>query len=289
MPQPDNQRRGPDRSEGPSLRAPTVRWTPGRLPACLLAFELALCSLALPHAAAGQEQSIFEATLGPARLARVPDAFLMGDLGPPPPRPAGLGPKETITTPQALFVTVESTVPRGPAELPHVREPLTASTGAPSWVWAALLMAGFVGLTAVTMALVRLPLVQKPPPLIDPDEAPDEQARLTLDAISGSGLLDRGELREYYKRIASCLREYLGHRFDSAASTMTPQELERRLEALEVGRRPARIAVGLLQQCEAVQSAQHEPTRERAEADLSAAYELVTLTSASGGEQGLGC
>ncbi len=32
------------------------------------------------------------------------------------------------------------------------------------WLWAALIMAGFVALTALTMWLVRLPLRRRPPP-----------------------------------------------------------------------------------------------------------------------------
>ncbi len=41
------------------------------------------------------------------------------------------------------------------------------------WAWAALLMAGFVGLTVLTMALARLPTRRAPPPVIDNAEAPD--------------------------------------------------------------------------------------------------------------------
>ena len=159
-----------------------------------------------------------------------------------------------------------------------MKEPLQASGGTPTWVWAALVMAGFAGLSVLTMALVRLPVLRAPPPLIALTEAPDEAARRELDAIAGAGLLERGELKEYYRRIASCLRGYLSRRFDVSAVAMTPQEVEGQLEALAVDRWPIRLAVNLLQQCQAVQFAQYEPARERAEADLSSAYEVVALT-----------
>ena len=40
---------------------------------------------------------------------------------------------------------------------------LLAADGTPSWVWAALLMAAFVGLTVLTMALARIAVQDHPP------------------------------------------------------------------------------------------------------------------------------
>ena len=103
--------------------------------------------------------------------------------------------------------------------------------------------------------------------------------RRELDAIAAAGLLERGELDQYYARIAGCLRSYLSQRFDVPVAAMTPTELEHRLEEAAVDRWPARLSVNLLQQCEDVRFAHYRPARERAEADLSAAHELVTLTT----------
>jgi hypothetical protein len=206
-------------------------------------------------------------------------AFQTGEVRPPPLRVAMLGAKRAVTTLQPPAVTIESVLPAdGPLQLRDLKPPLRASIGTPTWVWATLLMAAFAGLTVVTMALVRLPILRTPPPPSVPAEAADETARRELDDIARAGLLDRGELKEYYRRIASCLRQYLSRRFDIPAAAMTPQELEQRLEALALERRPTRLSASLLQQCQAVQFAQYEPARERAEADLSSAYEVVTLT-----------
>ncbi len=49
--------------------------------------------------------------------------------------------------------------------------PLVAS-GAPTWIWATLVMVGFVGLTLLTMALARTPVRRAPPPLDAPEETP---------------------------------------------------------------------------------------------------------------------
>ena len=47
-------------------------------------------------------------------------------------------------------------------------EPLFAAT-VPPWVWAALVMAAFVGVTIVTMILTRYPVRRAPPPVAPPD------------------------------------------------------------------------------------------------------------------------
>ncbi len=63
---------------------------------------------------------------------------------------------------------------------------------------------------------------------------------------------------------------------------MTPRELDERLEATSMNKLAARQAVATLEQCQSVQFAGYVPARERAEADLMAAAEIVRLTSDSG-------
>ena len=210
-------------------------------------------------------------------------AFRPGEVRPVPLRIRVSGLQDTILTVQPPSVVIESVLPAdSPVELRPLGSPLQASAGTPTWVWAALLAAAFVALTVVTMALVRLPVLGVPAPaVIAPIEAPGEAARRELDAIAGAGLLGRGELKEYYGRIAFCLRAYLADRFEVPARAMTAEELDGRLEALRVDRWPTRLAVNLLEQCQAVQFAQYEPARERAEADLASAYEVVELTATS--------
>jgi hypothetical protein len=173
----------------------------------------------------------------------------------------------------------------GPALLavaPIALAPLQAAFGPPTWIWAALMMAGFVGLTIGTMALVRFPARRRPPPFVAPAEAAAEAARRELDAIARDGLIDRGELRDLYRRVGACLRGYLARRFDVPAAAMTPPEVKGRLEASAAERSTIRLAVDLLERCEAAQSTGQSVARERAEADLSSAFEVVALSAQSG-------
>jgi hypothetical protein len=210
-------------------------------------------------------------------------AFRPGEVRPPPLRVRVSGARDAVLTVRPPSVVIESVLPAdSPVELRPLGSPLQASAGAPTWIWAALLAAAFVALTVLTMALVRLPVLHVPPLAVAaPIEAPGEAARRELDAIAGAGLLEQGELKEYYGRIASCLRAYLAYRFEVPARAMTAEELDGRLEALRVDRWPTRLAANLLEQCQAVQFARYEPARERAEADLATAYEVVELTATS--------
>jgi hypothetical protein len=59
--------------------------------------------------------------------------------------------------------------------------PWLVASGAPTWVWAALLMAGFVALTVFTMWLARLPARRKPPPFQPPSKLTHEEGREKSD------------------------------------------------------------------------------------------------------------
>jgi len=195
-------------------------------------------------------------------------------------------------------VLVESVVPPDAApdaepdaavQLRGLKAPLEAGTGPPKWIWAALLMAGFAAVSVFTMGLARVSTLRQPPASkpapSPPGPPPDDTALEEFDQIAEARLLDRGELSEYYRRIGEILRGYLTRRFDVPASALTPRELEARLEATSMSKLAARQAVATLEQCHSVQFAGYEPARERAEADLSAALEVVRLTSGSASEE----
>jgi hypothetical protein len=78
--------------------------------------------------------------------------------------------------------------------------PLAGWLGAPVWVWGACFMVGFVLLSALTMALVRVPVRNVPPPWSPPapregDEGSDPMAewkmvRLAPDQLTGEMWVD---------------------------------------------------------------------------------------------------
>jgi hypothetical protein len=50
----------------------------------------------------------------------------------------------------------------------YLFDALLAWAGMPRWIWAALLMAAFVGVSVITMLLARYP-VRRAPPVTPPD------------------------------------------------------------------------------------------------------------------------
>jgi hypothetical protein len=222
---------------------------------------------------AGRIESVFAFELA---------AFLTGDVELEPIAITADGLDVLYLQPKAIVV--ESVVPPDEAaQLRGLKAPLEAGTAPPKWIWAALFMAGFAAVSVFTMGLARVPTLHTPPASKPapgpPAESPDDAALEEFDKIAKAGLLERAELSEYYRRIGESLRGYLAHRFDVPANAMTPRELEERLKATSMGKLAARQAVATLQQCESVQFAGYVPARERAEADLTAALEIVRLTS----------
>ncbi len=209
-------------------------------------------------------------------------AFLIGDVE--------LGPLSITATGAEVLrvepasIVVESVVPPdAPLQFRDLKAPLQASAGPPRWIWAALFMAGFAAISVFTMALARVPTLSRPPVSvtehIEPEEDAQEVILVAFIDLEEAGLLDSGELIEYYTRLGARLRRYLSKRFHVSASAMTPSEIEEQLDATAMNKLAVRQAVSTLEQCQAVQFAGYEPARERAEADLVAAREVVRLTS----------
>lgn len=217
------------------------------------------------------------------RLEIVLAAFQTGDVIVPPLavpyRQAGGG-QGSVTTPP-LSLLVESVIPPGeaPSDIRHLKPQAAVAGGAPDWIWATLVTAGFLGVTALTTVLMAYAYRQpSTPPLPVRPPAPDQVARSELERLASLDLSRPREVREYYRRLAACLRRYLSDRYAFPAFAMTTRELEERMAAQGVDQWPARLVVGLLQECDAVQYAQYVPAPERARADLTSAHEIIELT-----------
>jgi hypothetical protein len=105
--------------------------------------------------------------------------------------------------------------------------------------------------------------------------SPETAARAELQRIAGLGLLDAGDFRTYHALIAACVRRFLSDHYGFPAFAMTTSELRAHMEGQGVGRWQARLVAGLLSECDAVNYARYTPARERAESNLSMAFEIV--------------
>jgi hypothetical protein len=112
---------------------------------------------------------------------------------------------------------------------------------------------------------------REPPAVASPADA----ARAELDRVMALDLSSKGEIAEHYRLIGACIRRYLTERYGFPAVTLTTGELDHQMEAHGVARWPARLIVGLLNECDAVVYARYSPAAARAEADNAMAYEIV--------------
>ena len=111
----------------------------------------------------------------------------------------------------------------------------------------------------------------------EPADAAEDRARRQLDAAGGA--FDRdGDYVTYYTALATTLRDYLTARFGFPAFALTTAEMQDQMVRRGMDRWQARIVGGLLNQCDAVVYARYRPAAERADADLTAAYEIVEMS-----------
>ena len=123
---------------------------------------------------------------------------------------------------------------------------------------------------------LRRRIVYVPQP-VAADLGPEDRARLVLDK-AGAAFDVNGDYVTYYSAIAVTVRNYLTERFGFPAFALTTRELQDEMVRRGVDRWQARLTSGLLSQCDAVVYAHYRPAMERADADLTAAYEIVEMS-----------
>jgi hypothetical protein len=187
-----------------------------------------------------------------------------------------------LQTPPSQF-NVTSVLSNDPA-VPQPRDlkpQAEIGVSAPSWILPAL------GASLATLALVaallfvRLRAVKQraayvPAPMATED-LPEDRARVVLDT-AGAGFSLDGDYIEYYSSIGVTVRRYLTERYGFPAFALTTRELESEMLRRGLDRWQVRVASGLLEQCDSVVYASYRPAAERADADLTAAYEIVEMS-----------
>ena len=119
----------------------------------------------------------------------------------------------------------------------------------------------------ITRALRRAPVFT----------SPEDAARATLDE-AGAAFAANRDYVAYYTALGNAVRNYLSRRYEFPAFALTTRELEAEMLRQGLNRWQIRVATGLLSQCDAVVYARYRPAAERADADLTAAYEVVEMS-----------
>jgi hypothetical protein len=217
-------------------------------------------------------------------LAYTLTAFRAGDVFVPPVTVTLRGPDgvDALKT-DPLRVSIRSVLAPGDTSLRPLKPQFDLGDDAPSPIVPALVVAAFAVLTAFGYVLFRRAASLRPPPVTAPvaqvtPPRPDATARAALDAIAASGLAS-SDPPEYYARISAVVRRYLSERFAFPAFAMTRRELERHMQRADMDRWVGRVTANLLEEADGAQFAGVVPAIERRDADLTAAYEIVAITS----------
>ena len=146
------------------------------------------------------------------------------------------------------------------------------------WPFGVGVAAGVVMLAAA-FGLLRRRLRK---PVIVPTEplaalTAEDRARAQLDR-AGPDFATTGDYVTYYSALGATVRSYLTERFAFPAFALTTREMQEQMVSEGMDRWQARLVAGLLAQCDAVVFAHYRPAHERADADLTAAYEIVEMT-----------
>ena len=95
---------------------------------------------------------------------------------------------------------------------------------------------------------------------------------------AGIAFREDGDYEAYYTALGVVVRKYLADRYDFPAYALTTRELESQMRDRGLDRWQIRVAGGLFTQCDSVVYARYRPATERAEHDLTAAYEIVEMS-----------
>ncbi len=211
-------------------------------------------------------------------------AFGTGDLEIPPVVIAyeHAGTPATVRAP-AIPITVSSIIPAGesPTDVRDLKPQLDVPGGTPAYVTPTLIVAVAAAVAGLTVLLVLAARRRRrgpaPSPTVPPP-APEDEARAELERVAALGLPGGGDHKEHYRLLGRCVRRYLTGRYGFPALALTTAELEGQMVGLGVDRWQARLVSGLLQECDDVRYGQYVPAAARADADLTAAFEIVEMT-----------
>ncbi len=211
--------------------------------------------------------------------------FVTGDLFVPPVEIVARSPQgdEVIAVSPALAIRVNSVIPPGD-QLAAVKDlrpqaELAEKGVTIPWPIVGAAAGGLVGLLVLVWLLRRLVraiagrarAVSVPVYLTSEDAA-----RAALDELAAIKL-SRRTLKRYYATLSQITRRYLADRYAFPAHALTTSEMAGRMGAEGIDVWQARLVAGLLAECDAVHFAQYVPAQQRAEHDLSLAYEIVEL------------
>lgn len=202
--------------------------------------------------------------------------FALGDVAVPPVSAKYRTPDGTEgdAKTEAISLHVVSLFPKDPQEqkLADNRPPLALSIGGPFWVALGLFL--ILAVSALLWIRRRRHVVSAPQGEA-PEAPPDAEARAALALLTASGLLEGGDLRQFYIRLTEIAKRYLERRLSAPIVEMTSAET---MATLRDHPRASVVALpmrSLLGAADPVKFARGTGATEEAAAHLAAVGEMI--------------
>ncbi|RJP36527.1 MAG: hypothetical protein C4547_07195 [Phycisphaerales bacterium] len=189
---------------------------------------------------------------------------------------------QTLET-ESITVTVDAGAPMEftDEQLAEVKMPAPLEMSEPQeaarrrWWIAGVVAAALLLAAATVWWLVRRSRRPRPEVVIPPHE----WARAELGKLLAAGLIEAGQVQEFYFRLSGIVREYVERRFDLHVPEMTTEEFLEAAMAGEILGGDVKAALGrFLEACDMVKFALYSPGRNEVDEAVSAAVGFVDRT-----------
>jgi hypothetical protein len=142
------------------------------------------------------------------------------------------------------------------------------------WLWG-LVVLGVAAIPAVWL-LLRSRRVKERIRIFKPAH---EVAYARLRALIAEGLIEKGQIKEFYERISGILRHYIEDRFDLRAPERTTEEFLAELRFADALSPSHKESLGeFLTHCDLVKFAKHEPTTEQVQQTFDLVKDFIEKT-----------
>lgn len=183
---------------------------------------------------------------------------------------------------QPVEIAVESVKPSEQADLKDLKPPGSVQLTAWDFRWLILSVVALMGVAVGLLLLFRRRSSEELEQTIsvDPPVPPDHEAVTALERLANSGLLESGQVKEFYTRLSEILRRYLERQFEIPALESTTGEIVDRLHLANFEGEERQLAVSLLNLCDLVKFAKLLPPVERGTAGIEEVRRLVLNSAA---------
>jgi len=112
----------------------------------------------------------------------------------------------------------------------------------------------------------------------DENRTPDELAYERLQKLESMGLVEKGEIKEYYIILSEIIRRYLEARYRISVLDMTTHELYQQMKNISLEKKQLFLVKDFLDECDMVKFAKYRPEIKYIKTNFEAAKNIVDVT-----------